>query len=71
MSPVSITLELTPAAHGLLVAMAAYRDVATVENFIKTQLAESVEAWCEGVSNHGSVQELFLSGKVTVEKEEA
>ena len=69
--PVEITLRLTPAAYGLLAAMAAYRDEPDVETCILTQLSENVEAWCEAASNQAVVQELFMSGKVVVKKEAA
>jgi hypothetical protein len=68
---VEVTLSLCPAAYGLLVAMAAYDEIVSVEACILTQLSENIEAWCKAISRAENVQELFLSGEVLVKKEEA
>ena len=64
---VPVTIYLTPSAHGMLVAMAAYDERDTLEELIQHQLSTDVSSWLEGVSaDH--CEDLFLRGGVGKKK---
>ena len=49
-APIQITLSLTPAAHGLLVAMATSEGHPSVQACILAELADEVNEWVETVT---------------------
>ena len=62
---VKVAVYLTPAAHGLLVAMAAADDHGDVEECIRQKMAKEVSSWMESIGCTQAAESLFLSGGLT------
>lgn len=61
---VEVTVSLTPAAYGMLVAMAAYDRKASVEDWIVDDVAKGISSFCEAIGDTDECVELFKTGKV-------
>ena len=68
---IDVTVSLTPAAYGMLVAMAAYDRKGSVEDWIVHDIATGISSFCEAIGDTDECVELFKTGKVARSEEAA